>query len=200
RRRGGWDSGPAERSSEGAGSSSRVIRASAPAWEMASSLTPPAAWRSLSVLGWSSTLPSSPGAVVNFPPRSTPGCTRWGSPRYPSDRAFSEGSGQHDEVVAVDDLVGVPVGEVAGAATGDGPQLGGAEAHEPLGEDPAVGSGDLDGRVDVEATLDRGDPGGQERHVALEQGAAGAVVDDDRALRAHREGDPEATGGQALGL
>src|SRR5690554_233893 len=113
RRRGGWDSGPAEGSSEGAGSSSRVIRASAPAWEMASSLTPPAAWRSLSVLGWSSTLPSSPGAVVNFPPRSTPGCTRWGPPRYPSERAFSEGSGQHDEVVAVDDLVGVPVGEVA---------------------------------------------------------------------------------------
>ena len=50
------------------------------------------------------------------------------------------------------------------------------------------------------APFTRDDAGGQQRHAALEQGPARAVVDDDRAARPDRERDPQLAGGQALRL
>ena len=91
---------------------------------------------------------------------------------------------QHHEVVPVDDLVGHALGQLGGVAPGHLPQAHRAEAHEALGEHPAVEAGDLHGVVDLEGALHRVHPGGEQRHAAVEQRSAGAVVDDDRAVRA----------------
>ena len=75
---------------------------------------------------------------------------------------YAPGAGEDDEVVAVDDLVGGPVREVGGPATGDGPQRGGAVPGQPLGERAAVVTHDLDRRLGLELPLHRAHPGGQQ--------------------------------------
>ena len=51
--------------------------------------------------------------------------------------------------------------------------------------------GGLDGIVGPEVSLHVDHACGQQRRSALDQGATRAVVDDDRARRLHREGDPQ---------
>ena len=55
----------------------------------------------------------------------------------------------------MDDLVGHALGQVGGAAAGHLAEADRAEAHEALGEHLAVGAGDLDGVVGLEAALHR---------------------------------------------
>ena len=63
----------------------------------------------------------------------------------------SSGGGEDDEVVAVDDLVGHAVGQVAVLQAGDAAQVARRRRDTmPVGEHPAVGVGDLDRVVGVE--------------------------------------------------
>ena len=92
------------------------------------------------------------------------------------------GSGEHDEVVAVDDLTaGTPSGRLGAAPAGHRRARGCASArHQALGEHLAVGAGDLDGVVGVEvAVAPRRRPAAQQRPPPLEQRPAGPVVDHD---------------------
>ncbi len=72
----------------------------------------------------------------------------------------------------------------------------GVDAGQALGEHHAVGADHLDRVVGVERADHLGDPGGQQRRPATEQGLAGALVDHDGAARTDGEGDPELAGRQ----
>ncbi len=75
----------------------------------------------------------------------------------------------------------MPSGRSNVRQTGDLAQAGGIEPAQPLGEHHAVGSGDLDRLVGLEAALDAGHAGRQQRHAALEQRPLRPVVDEHRA-------------------
>ena len=103
----------------------------------------------------------------------------------------SDSAGQHDEVVAVDDLVGHARREVAGVAAGDLAQHGGLDEHHAPGERDAVGADDVDRVALAEASGDVDDAGRQQARLALDERPPGAVVDGDRAGDAGGEGDPQ---------
>src|SRR5579875_89163 len=71
--------------------------------------------------------------------------------------------------------------------------------HQPLGEDRAVGPGDLDGVVRLELAAPADYPRREERPPAVDERPAGAVVDHEPTRRAQGVGDPELPGRQALG-
>ena len=73
---------------------------------------------------------------------------------------------------------------------------GGAWPHQPLGEDVAVGAGDLHGVVDGELAPDGHHPGRQQRPAPLDQGPAGPGVDHEVPAAPDGEGDPQLAGRQ----
>ena len=87
--------------------------------------------------------------------------------------------------------MGQAVGQLAGLGACDVFQGVGRVAHEPLGEDLPRRNGELDGVVGVEVTLHLDHAGGQQRRAAFDEGAAGAIVDDDGSAGCDSEADPE---------
>ena len=103
---------------------------------------------------------------------------------WPRRRAGRDQVGQHDEVVAVDDLVGQPSGSSAVRRPATARSAAARVADQALGERRAGLVDDLDRVVGVERALDAAHPGrraatGRRSH----ERPAGAVVDDDAALR-----------------
>ena len=109
-------------------------------------------------------------------------------------------SGQDDEVVAVDDLVGQPVGELGGAAAGDraqdrrggtgpGPWRTTAPSSSTISTASSASNVALDARARPPASSDV---------LPSHERAARAVVDDDPAGRARRERDPQLAARQPL--
>src|SRR4051794_31223112 len=83
--------------------------------------------------------------------------------------------GNDHEVVSMDDLVGRAVGEVRGAAAGDAREFHGTDPDQALGEDHAVGPGDLHGLIGLERALGTQHTGGEQRDAPLHEGTPGAV-------------------------
>ena len=67
-------------------------------------------------------------------------------------------------------------------------------ADQALGEDGAVGAGDLDRVVGAEVPAGRDDAGREQGRAPFDQGPPGPVVDHDRSRGADGEGDPQLAG------
>src|SRR5204862_7828880 len=87
-------------------------------------------------------------------------------------------SRQHDEVVAVNDLVRDALGEITRAPARDRAQGVPGHPREALRERAPVFADDLDGVVGFEPTVDVAHTGREQRTAVAGQRPASAVVDD----------------------